>query len=85
MEIRLKIPKQSVSSRECIIVEWLISAGDQVKTGQPLYIIESEKATLEIESPVDGLIKQLAETGQTYKVGEEIATIEMTERKSVSL
>ncbi len=58
------------------IIEWLVAAGDGVCKGQPLYTIESEKATIEIESPFDGVITPIAVAGETLPVGTPVATIE---------
>ena len=37
-----------------VVVEWLSVDGDQVEAGQPIVVIESEKAETEIEAPVAG-------------------------------
>ena len=43
MEIRLKIPKTSISSESCKLIEWYVNVGEKVCLDQPLYLIESEK------------------------------------------
>jgi len=40
-------------------------------------LIETEKTAIEIQSPVKGTIKSLAQVDETYDVGAEIATIEV--------
>jgi pyruvate/2-oxoglutarate dehydrogenase complex dihydrolipoamide acyltransferase (E2) component len=75
MEIRLKIPKTAISSESCILIEWYVGIGDLVKLNQPLYLIESEKTTIEVPSPVNGTIISMAEVNKEYVVGTEIATI----------
>lgn len=72
----LKVPKGAVSMREGTIVEWSVVAGDTVSVGQQIYAIETEKTTLEIESPFAGVITPIAEVGQTLPVGAPVATIE---------
>ncbi|MGB5335102.1 MAG: biotin/lipoyl-containing protein, partial [Woeseiaceae bacterium] len=64
MQVTLKMPKGAVSMQAGTIVEWLVSDGDTVQKGQPIYSIESEKATIEIESPFDGVITPIANTGE---------------------
>jgi glutaconyl-CoA/methylmalonyl-CoA decarboxylase subunit gamma len=71
----LKLPKLAVSMREGTLTEWLVTTGDSVTIGQPLYVIETEKTTSEVESPFAGVITTIAETGQTYPVGTPIAEI----------
>jgi glutaconyl-CoA/methylmalonyl-CoA decarboxylase subunit gamma len=72
----LKVPKGAVSMQEGTLVEWFVEDGVKVTIGQPIYAIETEKTTLEIECPFEGTFKRLGETGVTYKVGDPIAEIE---------
>lgn len=71
----LKLPKLAVSMREGTLTEWLVESGDSVVVGQPLYAIETEKTTSEVESPFAGVITTIAVTGQIYPVGTPIAEI----------
>ena len=49
---------------------------DDVEAGQPLFTIETDKATMEIESPESGnIIRILAEAGDAVPVGETIGFI----------
>ena len=77
MELRIKIPKTAVISEKCTLIEWNVEVGEKVNLGQPLYLIETEKTAIEIQSPVEGIIKSLAQIDETYDVGTEIATIEV--------
>ncbi|MCS5550811.1 MAG: lipoyl domain-containing protein [Gammaproteobacteria bacterium] len=77
MELRLKIPKTAVSSETCKLIEWYVEVGEQISLEQPLYLIETEKTAIEIQSPVKGIIKSLAQIDETYDVGTEIATIDV--------
>jgi|TARA_B100001105_G_scaffold172719_1_gene139115 pyruvate/2-oxoglutarate dehydrogenase complex dihydrolipoamide acyltransferase (E2) component len=77
MELRIKIPKTAVISEKCTLIEWNVEVGEKVNLGQPLYLIETEKTAIEIQSPVKGIIKSLAQIDETYDVGTEIATIEV--------
>lgn len=74
-KMTLKLPKMAVSMQEGTLVEWLVKNGDVVIVGQPLYVIETEKTSSEVESPFAGAITTIAETGETYKVGTPIAEI----------
>mgnify|MGYP001199259028 CR=1 FL=1 len=77
MELRLKIPKTAVISEKCTLIEWNVEVGEKVNLGQPLYLIETEKTVIEIQSPVKRTIKSLAQIDETYDVGIEITTIEV--------
>lgn len=61
---------------EAKLVDWLVADGATVSQGDPLYEIETDKATQEVEAPVGGVLKILAEKDATYDVGHLIATID---------
>lgn len=61
--------------QEGTLVEWLVKSGDQVIVGQPLYVIETEKTSSEVDSPFAGEITTLGAVGESYKVGTPIAEI----------
>jgi pyruvate dehydrogenase E2 component (dihydrolipoamide acetyltransferase) len=46
-----------------------------VAKGQPLYEMETDKVTNEIESPSSGRLRRIAEEGVTYQVGDPVAEI----------
>ena len=74
-KMTLKIPKGAVSMQEGTIAEWMVEDGDHVSVGDHLYDIETEKTTMEVESPFEGTIKILAAAGETLPVGHPIAEI----------
>jgi pyruvate/2-oxoglutarate dehydrogenase complex dihydrolipoamide acyltransferase (E2) component len=76
MSTELRIPSLGASMTEGTLTEWLVSDGDSVKTGDPIYALESEKALQEIESPASGVIRIVGKAGGTYPVGEFIGQIE---------
>jgi pyruvate/2-oxoglutarate dehydrogenase complex dihydrolipoamide acyltransferase (E2) component len=71
----LKIPKAAVSMREGTLTEWLVADGQQVAEGQPIYVLELEKSTMDVESPASGVLKHIGSAGTTYKVGDVIGEI----------
>jgi pyruvate/2-oxoglutarate dehydrogenase complex dihydrolipoamide acyltransferase (E2) component len=75
MAFQVTIPKIGFSMNEGILSEWLIEDGGQVTEGQPLYSLESDKSTNEVESPATGTLKIIGEIGETYEVGVVIAEI----------
>jgi pyruvate/2-oxoglutarate dehydrogenase complex dihydrolipoamide acyltransferase (E2) component len=68
-------PKLGFSMNEGTIAEWLVSDGAVVKEGQPMYVIESDKSTQEIESPASGKVKIIGQVGEVYQVGTVIAEV----------
>lgn len=75
MAFQVTIPKIGFSMNEGILSEWLVEDGAQVTEGQPLYSLESDKSTNEVESPATGTLKIIGEIGETYEVGVVIAEI----------
>ena len=58
------------------IVQWLKTEGEQVAKGEPLLEIETDKATVEVEAPADGVLARItAAAGEDIPVGQVIATI----------
>ena len=76
MAVEVLLPKIGFSMNEGTIVEWLAEDGAHVTEGQPLYAIEADKSTNEVDSPATGTLKILAAIGETYEVGTVLATIE---------
>ena len=53
------------------IIEVLVHVGDRVEDGQTVLIVETDKATAEVPSPVTGTVKEIrVKSGQTVRVGE---------------
>jgi pyruvate/2-oxoglutarate dehydrogenase complex dihydrolipoamide acyltransferase (E2) component len=75
MTTQVLMPKLGFSMEEGTLAEWLLSDGADVKEGQALYSLESEKSVQEIEAPASGKLKIMATPGTTYKVGDVLAEI----------
>jgi len=69
------MPKLSDTMEEGTIVEWKKKSGDQVKTGDVLAEVESDKATFDLEADADGVLQILVEQGVPAKIGAPIAKI----------
>ena len=77
MPIELKLPDVGEGIAEGEVVRWLVAEGAQVKEDDPLVEILTDKADVEIPSPVSGtFLKILAQPGQIVKVGGALALIE---------
>jgi pyruvate dehydrogenase E2 component (dihydrolipoamide acetyltransferase) len=73
MAREIRLPQLGETMEGGTIVNCLIKTGDQVKKGQVIFEIETDKATLEMESPADGFVKHiLAEVNQSLLVGTPI-------------
>lgn len=76
MAVEVLMPKIGFSMNEGVLQGWLVADGAAVTEGQPLYELESEKSTQEVESPATGTLRIKAEVGETYEVGALLAVIE---------
>jgi pyruvate/2-oxoglutarate dehydrogenase complex dihydrolipoamide acyltransferase (E2) component len=75
MATSLTIPKLAMSMTEGQLVEWLVEDGAEVSEGQPIYVLESEKTTQDIEAPASGKLVHKVAQGEIYPVGTEIGEI----------
>lgn len=76
MATEIILPKIGFSMTEGILAEWLAKDGDQVTAGAPLFSLESDKSTTEVEAPASGVLRILKEKGETYPVGTILGKIE---------
>src|SRR3954462_5079877 len=76
MASEVVMPRLSDSMEEGTILKWLVSEGDEVKRGQEIVEIETDKANMTYEADTDGaLIEIVAQEGDTLPIGELIARI----------
>lgn len=76
MSTEVLLPKIGFSMNEGLLAEWLVADGGQAVEGEPLYALESDKSTQEVESPASGTLRILKPVGETYEVGTLLAVIE---------
>jgi pyruvate dehydrogenase E2 component (dihydrolipoamide acetyltransferase) len=70
------MPRLSDSMEEGTVLKWLVEEGGEVKRGEPLVEIETDKANMTYEADADGtLIEIVAQEGDTLAIGETIARI----------
>src|SRR5205085_122162 len=77
MPIELKMPALSPTMEEGTLAKWLVKEGDEVKSGDILAEIETDKATMEFEAVDEGTISKIVVPDGTdgVKVGEVIAVM----------
>ena len=70
MAKEIRLPQLGQTMEEGTIISCMVKVGDEVKKGDCVFEIETDKATLEMESPADGFVKHiLAELDETLPVG----------------
>ena len=73
----IELPQVGESVTEGTIVQWLKGVGDRVDRYDPLVEVLTDKVSMEVPSPVAGVITELlAEEGQTLPMGAPIASIQ---------
>ncbi len=76
MAINITMPRLSDTMEQGTVVKWHVNAGDSVSTGDVIADIETDKATMELESFDDGIVASLAiAEGKTINVGETIVIL----------
>jgi pyruvate/2-oxoglutarate dehydrogenase complex dihydrolipoamide acyltransferase (E2) component len=75
MTTQIVLPKLGFAVNEGTVTEWLVVDGGEVRAGQTLYLLESDKSVQEIEAPASGTLKILKPAGETYEAGTVLAEI----------
>jgi 2-oxoglutarate dehydrogenase E2 component (dihydrolipoamide succinyltransferase) len=77
MATEVAVPVLGESITEATVGEWLKQPGDPVKADEPIASLETDKVSVEVPSPVAGVMGQHAvQVGDTVQVGAMLATIE---------
>jgi len=73
--VEVKLPRLGQGMEAGTIVRWLKSEGDQVAKGEPLYELDTDKVTQEVEAEADGLLLKIVVSGGEVDVGSTVAVI----------
>ena len=77
MEVKVIMPRLGQEMTKGTIIEWYKKEGDRVDKDEPLFLVETEKATMEVESEVAGVLKKiLVGENEEVPVGQVVAIIE---------
>jgi pyruvate/2-oxoglutarate dehydrogenase complex dihydrolipoamide acyltransferase (E2) component len=77
MRSTLKMPKLGDAVDTVVVLEVLIAAGDRISEGQPLFVVETDKAKLEVPSPLTGTVVDIVvAVGDEVRVGAPTVAIE---------
>ena len=75
MATEIKLPRLGQGMESGTIVKWLKSEGDQVEKGEPLYELDTDKVTQEVEADASGVLLRIAVAEGEVPVGKTIAVI----------
>ena len=79
MPIMIRMPQMGVSDESAILSKWLVREGDRIRKGQPVFSLETDKATFQYEAESDGfLVRILVGEGEEATVGSPVGIISDT-------
>lgn len=76
MSTEVKVPAVGESISSGVVSVWHKKSGEQVKSGDPLFTLETDKVSTEINAEKDGVLQTLVEEGAEVKIGDVVARIE---------
>jgi 2-oxoglutarate dehydrogenase E2 component (dihydrolipoamide succinyltransferase) len=76
MLVEIKVPSVGESVTEAVLAQWFKKDGDQIKKGEALFVIETDKVTLEVEAEAEGVLKISVGEGETVAIGAVVGTID---------
>jgi pyruvate/2-oxoglutarate dehydrogenase complex dihydrolipoamide acyltransferase (E2) component len=76
MAVPVTVPQLGEEMRSAILIRFLVAEGDEVHRGDPLYELDTDKVTQEVEAEADGVLLRVdGEDGAEYEVGATLAWI----------
>ena len=73
--LEIVLTREDANTEYALLAEWLVADRSEVEKGQPVVVVETTKATVEVESPGAGTIVQLYEEGVEVELGKTVARI----------
>jgi acetyltransferase-like isoleucine patch superfamily enzyme len=73
--LEIVLTREDANTEFALLSEWLVEDGSQVEQGQPVCVVETTKATVEIEAPGAGTLVQLYDDGVEVELGKTIALV----------
>ncbi len=75
----IRMPQMGVSDESAILSKWLVREGERVRKGQPVFSLETDKATFQYEAESDGfLVRILTGEGEEAAVGSPVGILSDT-------
>jgi 2-oxoglutarate dehydrogenase E2 component (dihydrolipoamide succinyltransferase) len=76
MLIEIKVPSVGESVTEALLAQWFKTDGDLVKNDEPLFVIETDKVTLEVVAEADGVLSIKVPEGETVPIGAVVGSLD---------
>lgn len=78
MRVKVKLPKIGMTMEEATISRFCKQPGEAFSQGEPIYEIETEKVSQEVEATADGvMVAHSVEEGENVRVGEAVCIVEV--------
>ena len=78
MRVRVKLPKIGMTMEEATVVRFCRQPGESFRQGDPLYEIETEKISQEVEAGTDGvMIEHCVAEGDDVAIGQHVCVVEI--------
>lgn len=79
MLTKVFMPEVSITTAEVTLVAWIATVGDRVTRGSPLFTVETDKATMDVEAFMDGYLREIYfQAGQVVPLEAAVALISTT-------
>lgn len=75
MPTEVVMPRLGLNMKEGLLVRWLAGDGERVEKGQPLFVVETDKVTNQVEAEVGGTLRHLVREGTSVPVAGLVAYI----------
>jgi 2-oxoglutarate dehydrogenase E2 component (dihydrolipoamide succinyltransferase) len=79
MKLEIKIPEVGESVQEALLAQWYRKDGEKVRKDDVLFVIETDKVTLEITAEADGVLHIEVPEGETVSVGAVVGILDTEE------
>ncbi|MGD8845355.1 MAG: 2-oxoglutarate dehydrogenase complex dihydrolipoyllysine-residue succinyltransferase [Desulfobacteraceae bacterium] len=76
MTVEVKVPHVGESVQEAILAQWFKQDGELVAKDEPLFVIETDKVTLEVTAEVAGVLKIVVDVDETVAIGAVVGSID---------
>ena len=75
MATEVVMPRLGLNMKEGLLVKWLAGDGERVEKGQPLFVVETDKVTNQVEAEVGGILRHVVREGSSVPVANVVAYI----------
>ncbi|MGM0451755.1 MAG: 2-oxoglutarate dehydrogenase complex dihydrolipoyllysine-residue succinyltransferase [Thermodesulfobacteriota bacterium] len=76
MKVDVKVPEVGESVQEAILAEWYKADGEAVEKEEPVFVLETDKVTLEVPAEESGTLEILVQAGETVEIGKVVGRID---------